>query len=52
MGPEPLFRPGSIAVIGVSEKPTIGRSLIASGVRRFEGDFVVVSHRISALFII
>jgi acyl-CoA synthetase (NDP forming) len=30
MGLEALFRPGSIAVIGLSEKPTIGRRLIAS----------------------
>jgi len=27
---DPLFRPQSIAVIGASEKPTIGRRLIAS----------------------
>jgi acyl-CoA synthetase (NDP forming) len=27
---EPLFRPGSVAVIGASDKPTIGRRLIAS----------------------
>ena len=27
---EALFRPDSIAVIGASEKPTIGRRLIAS----------------------
>ena len=27
---EPLFRPMSIAVVGASEKPTIGRRLISS----------------------
>jgi acyl-CoA synthetase (NDP forming) len=27
---EALFRPNSIAVVGASEKPTIGRRLIAS----------------------
>src|SRR5271167_2791043 len=30
MGLEALFRPESIAVVGASEKPTIGRRLIAS----------------------
>src|SRR6478736_5275225 len=30
MGVEALFRPNSIAVIGASDKPTIGRRLIAS----------------------
>ena len=30
MGLEALFRPKSIAVVGASEKPTIGRRLLAS----------------------
>src|SRR5438093_12525150 len=30
MGLEALFRPGSIAIVGASAKPTIGRRLIAS----------------------
>jgi len=35
---EALFQPGSIAVIGASEKPTVGRRIVASLDRiRFAG---------------